>query len=81
MSFPATGYWQRRCWPCWRRHRDANTYGVAYDHGHSDGYRTGYANAARELVGSQFGPALLGDLVALCHPDRHPPERAEQANR
>jgi hypothetical protein len=24
---------------------------------------------------------VLLDAVALCHPDRHPPERFEQANR
>lgn len=54
-------------------------------------WRSGYALAAaraeesamreREKLGSLLDSLPLRDLVALCHPDRHPPERTELATR
>ena len=37
-------------------------------------------HAARGDAGS-LTPSTLRELVTLCHPDRHPPERYDQANR
>jgi hypothetical protein len=72
QPFSARGAWQERCWACWRADRDAK----ARDTGYAEGYRAGLAAAAPALDG-----ALLADLVALAHPDRHPPERAALAHR
>jgi hypothetical protein len=35
----------------------------------------------RTVVVSRVDVALLKSAIALCHPDRHPPERAELSNR
>jgi hypothetical protein len=69
-SFQARGDWMKRCWSCWREGKDHGVRGAAYQRGYRDGLA-----AARRL-----DAALLRDLVALVHPDRHPPERFEQAN-
>jgi hypothetical protein len=53
---------------------------VAYKRGYEDGH----AAATRETRADgrgQFNAAQLRALVTLCHPDRHPPERARLANR
>jgi len=47
------------------------------------GYKDGYAAATRERPanGARFTARQLRALVTLTHPDRHPPERFELANR
>ena len=48
------------------------------------GYEDGHAAATRERRADgrgQFNAAQLRALVQLCHPDRHPSERAQLANR
>jgi hypothetical protein len=46
-------------------------------------YRNGYANGLRDGARRTMAldAHLLRDLVQLCHPDRHPVERAAIANR
>lgn len=67
--------WQKVCWTCWRKRKDADDADRAYQRG----YAAGHAAAARAA-----SPRLDGDLlkaiIALCHPDRHPAERAADAN-
>jgi hypothetical protein len=51
---------------------------------HKRGYEDGHAAATRERRADgrgQFNAAQLRTLVTLCHPDRHPPDRAQLANR
>ena len=43
-------------------------------------YERGYATAIRERPAG-LDAGWLRELVTLTHPDRHPPERAELANR
>lgn len=81
-QFEAKGDWQRLCWECWRAAKDANE-GASYDRGYSAGYRDGARSAARQTVtnGRTLDPDQLRSLIQLCHPDRHPPERAALANQ
>jgi len=47
------------------------------------GYAAGYATAVRERPtngNAELNADQLRALVSLCHPDRHPPERARLAN-
>jgi hypothetical protein len=39
------------------------------------------AKQPRTVVVSPIDADLLKSAIALCHPDRHPPERAELCNR
>jgi hypothetical protein len=39
------------------------------------------AKQPRTVVVSPVDADLLKSAIALCHPDRHPPERAELCNR
>jgi hypothetical protein len=61
-----------------------------YDHALAElawerGYLLGLARARRRLSDADLEAALGGlpilDLLQLCHPDRHPEERFELANR
>lgn len=49
------------------------------------GYVLGLQRGRRRLTDDELETALGGlpvrDLILLCHPDRHPPERFELANR
>ncbi len=65
--FQANGEWQRRCWTCWRSDQ--------YQQALADAYQRGLAAA------KPIDPQLLRKAITLCHPDRHPPERAELATR
>jgi hypothetical protein len=88
--FTAKGDWQRKCWDCWhakrdgRAHHDDSARPRTYADGWRDGFRAGEA-AARQAGsrrgGSELDADLLRDAVALTHPDRHPIERADAANR
>jgi hypothetical protein len=73
-EFEAKGSWMRRCWDCWREQKDQEV----YDRGYAAGLRAGRAGQNGH---GQLGSELLRALVTLCHPDRHPPERFELANR
>jgi tRNA(Ile2) C34 agmatinyltransferase TiaS len=75
--FEAKGKWQLRCWTCWRSYKESQER-EGLDAAYNDGYRDGYRDGRRALV---LSADLVRDLVQLCHPDRHPPERAELANR
>ncbi len=77
------------------RKLENRAYDQGYDDGRRDGiklaqraYEDGVREGARRQTqgGSTNGRMeldtdLLRDLVQLCHPDRHPPERAIVANR
>ena len=73
--------WMRLCWDCWRSRKDKEVKGAAYDRGYSDGYRAGSGDRARTRLKPALDADQLHDLVQLCHPDRHPPERSTLANR
>ena len=86
--FEARGSWQRLCWDCWRKKRDEEHQQQAFDRGFQAGLRRGrmersatYPRKSDATVQRSPDDAVLRDAIALCHPDRHPPERAEQANR
>lgn len=80
-EFEARGAWQRLCWRCWRADQDAKRERGAYDAGYSDGYRAGAAVRRTLTKAPRLDAATIRQLVQLCHPDRHPPERAALANR
>jgi hypothetical protein len=67
--FEAKGSWQKLCWRCWRADRAREVYNEGYRNGYEQGQRNGLADATVRAA------------VTLCHPDRHPPERAAEANR
>jgi hypothetical protein len=71
MEFDAKGTWQKRCWRCWRDDRDKEEWTKAYSIGFGKG---------REAGGGGLDDETLRTAIALCHPDRHPPERAAEAN-
>lgn len=82
-TFEAKGSWQRLCWDCWRQRENGKLEQAGYRRGYRDGWREGL-DAGRQMGPSQqprLDGELLRALVALCHPDRHPPERFELANR
>lgn len=72
----------RKCWPCWRGERDEEDRGAEYGRAWVAGYEAGVAARRPATIGVPcLDPKLVRDAVALCHPDRHPAERAAQANR
>jgi hypothetical protein len=79
-QFEAKGTWMRLCWDCWRDRKDRDLEAAAYSRGYVAGLRDGHSQPARSGHG-QLDSGLLRALVLLCHPDRHPPERFELANR
>lgn len=58
------------------RRREEDIRRAAYAAGYSDGLTEGLARASTALSARD-----LDDLIALAHPDRHPVERGELANR
>ena len=89
VEFEADGQWMKLCWSCWRERKDHQAEDAAYERGRRDGYKDGWDdcqlyredNGPTNGSGPQLERGLLRDLVQLCHPDRHPPERGELANR
>jgi hypothetical protein len=79
-AFEARGDWMRLCWACWRQREDRKLRDAAWSQGYADGYRDGRLDASRHSNGHRELPNLL-DLIQLCHPDRHPPERGALATR
>jgi hypothetical protein len=65
--------WQRECWACWRTAKDRRVGEQERHRGYAVGYRDGQAS-------SVIDQELLVRAIALCHPDRHPAERAAEAN-
>jgi hypothetical protein len=78
--FEPAAPFHRLCWRCWRQERDEAATAEAYHNGYNDGLRDSFSSSLRNSAG-QLSTELLRDVVALTHPDRHPPERAEQATR
>jgi hypothetical protein len=70
-SFEPRASFHRLCTPCCKEGHDT----AIYHHGYARGFERGRG------VGGGFDPELVHDAVALCHPDRHPPERAGLATR
>jgi hypothetical protein len=70
------------CWRCRRAAKDRELEGRVYDRGYTAGYWAGIADGERQAgARDRLDAGLLRDLVQLCHPDGHPPERAALANR
>lgn len=80
--------------PGWNRERLAASKGYkdGYDAGHQAGYKQGYEDGVEfgytaglgdgraSLLGTS-DPEFVRHLIQLCHPDRHPKERQQLANR
>jgi hypothetical protein len=69
-------HWMTRCITCFIEHK-------RHERRESDletAYREGYVDGLRD-ASPALEPDLLRDLIALCHPDRHPEARFELANR
>lgn len=70
-----------RCWTCWRRQQDKEASRDAYFAGFADGLQAaGRVLPDSGLTDTGVDAGLLRDVIVLCHPDRHPPERFQQAN-
>jgi hypothetical protein len=67
--------WKKRCLGCWRERQDDKDYAEAK--GWDAGFKAGFQSASRVL--DDLRP-VMADAIQLCHPDRHPPERAQLAN-
>lgn len=81
--FDARGDWQRRCYACYRDHKARTDAGKAYARGREDGIEIGRRMALRSMprpTRETLDSDLLRSLIRLTHPDRHPAERAEEAN-
>jgi hypothetical protein len=74
---PAADY-HRLCWPCWRADHDAQARDAAYRAGYAEGLRDAMRSS---LHRGNLDSSVLRDAITLCHPDKHPVERAETANR
>jgi hypothetical protein len=77
--------WKRRArppeGPVERLSRAAGaTVAEAFAAGRKEGYDAGLAEGRRRPSPVRLDAELLRELVALTHPDRHPPERFKQAN-
>jgi hypothetical protein len=53
---------------------------IAWERGYALGLERGRRNEPTDIEAA-LGALPLIELLQLCHPDRHPPERFEQANR
>jgi hypothetical protein len=69
-SFESDRNYHRLCWPCYWDQRNA---------AEANERQTPPA-ASAAAQGPALDPRLLRDAIALCHPDRHPPERSKTAN-
>ena len=71
--------WQKLCWTCWRDEKKRKSVEQAGDAlaAAALAYRRGKADGeAAAAMDAEF----IQSLIVLCHPDRHPTERAAQAN-
>lgn len=81
--FVAVYDWMRYCRVC-HAERDGDLDRAFAEVAWQRGYALGLERAtARDDAGLEavLGELPLDELIALCHPDRHPPERFELANR
>jgi hypothetical protein len=69
--------WHKPSWSCWRRKRDRSELDAAFDRGYQRRLQDGFAAACR--VG--LSDDLIAGAIQLAHTDRHPIERAADANR
>lgn len=77
------------CIDCWEPIDAERPIGAAYERGWYDGYKVGERNTRRALGHEPKvaapAPAReslpLRDVLKLCHPDWHPPERGTLATR
>ena len=74
-----------RCWACRLEERDERderdreeAWKQGYDHGYLAGHRDGHRDGRADRP--QLDADLLDRAIRLCHPDRHPVERADEAN-
>lgn len=74
--FEAKGSYQRKCLDCWKREKNEEVRRAGYQAGWNEGFRVGSKSKKNQL-----DEEFLMDLLRLCHPDRHPVERASLANR
>lgn len=69
--------WQRLCWSCWRKQKDAEIETEAYSRGFTAGLEAARVRerAAQRQNHAGAMPDGLADylprLIQLCHPDRH----------
>ena len=76
--FEPRGDWHKQCWSCWQRAKLDDAKRDARLHGFNAGFAAGKESSAPASV---LGVDELRLLVRLTHPDVHPPERFELANR
>jgi hypothetical protein len=85
-SFNAKKHFHELCWACWRAEREKEQKGAAFREGFKAGLERGQDEAFQRGYEAGRRAALPADstlrgAIALCHPDRHPPERGGEANR
>jgi hypothetical protein len=82
-SFTPTGA-NTLCAVCYAERRGDYDFALA-EQAWREGYGIGLARGRRQRADDELEQALddlrLRELITLCHPDRHPPERFELANR
>jgi hypothetical protein len=69
-----------RCKRCYIALKRAEERDTSVRDAYALGYRDGYADGKRVSYRPVLDAMLLRQLIMLCHPDRHPPERAGMAN-
>lgn len=85
--FEARASYHVLCLDCWRIGNDDRLRKEGWDNGYAAGYRQGLADAKKIAPRPAPAPAppldgeFILDIIKLTHPDRHPVERQELANR
>jgi hypothetical protein len=69
-SFESDRKYHRYCWPCYWEQRQAGRW-------HEEPKPPPRAEPSPPPL--ELDPRLLRNAIALCHPDRHPPERFKVA--
>jgi hypothetical protein len=80
-SFVRQGGWQRLCYPCFLSIKKKNDAEKARAEGYAAGYHAGVSVQMSKPAAPSLDRDTLREIVALTHPDRHPPERNAVANR
>lgn len=65
----------RLCRVCWSEARGDINMAFA-ELAWQKGHELGFARGRTEVLEGTLGALPLRELIVLCHPDRHPPERA-----
>jgi hypothetical protein len=85
--FQPRAHFHRLCIDCFKRGREDELRHEGWHRGYAEGFRKGKIAGALDALHTAPRPTpaldaqLLGELIRLVHPDRHPPERYETANR